>query len=77
VASLDGSQPRDLGLRGSNADGSNGYYPKKLGGCIMPATGGDGSNYGKGTFREGAVTIGNLPDSVDDKIQANIVAAGD
>lgn len=53
-----------------------GYSPKKLQGAIILGTGGDGSNGGTGTFYEGAMTIGNPPDSVDDKIQANVVAAG-
>ncbi len=55
---------------------SPGYAPKTLEGAIILGTGGDGSNYGTGTFYEGAMTIGNPPDSVDDAIQANIVAAG-
>lgn len=53
-----------------------GYSPKKLQGAIILGTGGDGSNGGTGTFYEGAMTIGNPPDSTDDKIQANVVAAG-
>jgi hypothetical protein len=53
-----------------------GYSPKKLNGAIILGTGGDGSNNAKGTFFEGAITYGNPPDSVDDQIQANIVAAG-
>jgi hypothetical protein len=52
------------------------YSPKKLEGAIILGTGGDGSNTGTGTFFEGAMTLGNPPDSVDDLIQANIVAAG-
>jgi hypothetical protein len=55
---------------------TGGYSPKKLEGAIILGTGGDGSNAGTGTFYEGAMTIGNPPDSVDDKVQANIVAAG-
>jgi hypothetical protein len=55
---------------------SGGYSPKKLQGAIILGTGGDGSNGGTGTFYEGAMTNGNPPDSVDDAIQANIVAAG-
>ena len=55
---------------------SPGYSPKKLQGAIILGTGGDGSNGGTGTFYEGAMTSGNPPDSVDDAIQANIVAAG-
>ena len=52
------------------------YYPKKLQGAIFLGTGGDGSPGGTGTFYEGVITIGNPPDSIDDKVQANIVAAG-
>ena len=52
------------------------YYPKKLQGAIFLGTGGDGSPGGTGTFYEGVMTIGNPPDSIDDKVQANIVAAG-
>lgn len=52
------------------------YYPKKLQGALFLGTGGDGSPGGTGTFYEGVVTIGNPPDSIDDKVQANIVAAG-
>jgi hypothetical protein len=55
---------------------SPGYSPKKLQGAIILGTGGDGSNGGTGTFYEGAMTAGNPPDSVDDAVQANIVAAG-
>jgi non-reducing end alpha-L-arabinofuranosidase len=73
---LDRLRPRARGPRGSNADRPDGYYPKKLGGCIIRDTGGDGSNHGKGTSREGALTIGDSPDSVDDHIQVNLVAAG-
>lgn len=55
---------------------SPGYAPKTLEGAIILGTGGDGSNYGVGTFYEGAMTMGNPPDAVDDAIQANVVAAG-
>jgi hypothetical protein len=55
---------------------SPGYSPKKLQGAIILGTGGDGSNGGTGTFFEGAMTAGNPSDSVDEQIQANIVAAG-
>jgi non-reducing end alpha-L-arabinofuranosidase len=47
-----------------------------LQGVIILGTGGDGSNGGRGTFFEGAMISGNPPDSVDDVVQANIVAAG-
>jgi hypothetical protein len=55
---------------------SPGYSPKKLQGAIIVGTGGDGSNTATGTFFEGAMTAGNPPDSVDDAIHANIIAAG-
>jgi hypothetical protein len=53
-----------------------GYSPKKLQGAIILGTGGDGSNTGTGTFFEGAITSGVPSDSVDDAVQANIIAAG-
>ena len=53
-----------------------GYTPMKKQGAIVLGTGGDGSNYGAGTFFEGAITSGNPPDATDDAVQANIVAAG-
>jgi hypothetical protein len=53
-----------------------GYTPQKKQGAIILGTGGDGSNGGTGTWFEGAVTIGAPPDSTDDAVQANIVAAG-
>jgi hypothetical protein len=53
-----------------------GYSPMKKQGAIILGTGGDGSNNAKGTFFEGVITKGNPPDSADDAVQANIVAAG-
>lgn len=53
-----------------------GYSPRKLQGAIVLGNGGDGSDGGAGTFFEGVMTIGNPPDSVDDLVQANIIAAG-
>ncbi|HEX7507788.1 MAG TPA: arabinofuranosidase catalytic domain-containing protein [Polyangia bacterium] len=53
-----------------------GYSPMNKQGAIILGTTGDGSNYGKGTFFEGAITSGNPPDATDDAVQANIVAAG-
>jgi hypothetical protein len=53
-----------------------GYSPQKKQGAIILGTGGDGSNTGVGIWFEGAMTMGAPPDSVDDQIQANIVAAG-
>ena len=53
-----------------------GYTPQKKSGAIILGTGGDGSNGGTGTWFEGAMTVGVPPDSADDAVQANIVAAG-
>ena len=53
-----------------------GYSPRKLQGAIVLGNGGDGSDGGAGTFFEGVMTIGCPPDSVDDKVQKNIAAAG-
>ena len=65
------------GHRPSNAGGSGAdYYPLKLQGGIVLGTGGDNSHSGIGTFFEGAITIGCPPDSTEDSVQANIVAAG-
>jgi hypothetical protein len=88
IVMLKGPSGNHFTLKGGNAqsgalttmwDGvrpSPGYAPKKLQGAIILGTGGDGSNGGTGTFYEGAMTAGNPPDSVDDAIQANVVAAG-
>jgi hypothetical protein len=53
-----------------------GYSPQKKDGAIILGTGGDGSNTGTGIWYEGAMTMGAPSDSVDDAVQANIVAAG-
>ncbi len=53
-----------------------GYAPKHLEGAIILGTGGDGSNGGAGTFYEGAMTMGNPSDEIDDAIQANIIEVG-
>jgi hypothetical protein len=87
TAMLKGPSGNAMGLKAGNAqsgkletkwDGKRpaGYAPKKLEGSIVLGTGGDGSDFGKGTFFEGVMTSGNPPDSVDDAVQANIVAAG-
>jgi hypothetical protein len=52
------------------------YSPKKLQGAIILGTAGDGSSGATGTFYEGAITIGNPADSVDNAVRANVVAAG-
>src|SRR5512140_314503 len=88
TAILKGPDANTFTLKGGNAQSgtlttmwnssrpSPNYYPKKLEGAIILGTGGDGSNGGTGTFYEGAMTIGNPSDAIDDAIQANIVAAG-
>ncbi len=53
-----------------------GSSPMKKHGAIILGTGGDGSNNAKGTYYEGAITNGNPPDTTDDAVQANIIAAG-
>jgi hypothetical protein len=53
-----------------------GYSPMKKEGAIVLGIGGDNSHTGEGTFFEGCMTAGVPPDSADDAVQANIVAAG-
>ena len=53
-----------------------GYTPMKKTGGIILGTGGDGSASGTGTWFEGAMTTGAPPDSADNDVQANVVAAG-
>ncbi len=48
----------------------------KLQGSIILGIGGDNSWSGDGTFYEGALTSGRPTDTVEDSVQANIVAAG-
>jgi hypothetical protein len=88
TAMLKGPSGNAMGLKAGNAQSGKletkwngkrtpgGFSPKKLEGSIVLGTGGDGSDYGKGTFFEGAMTSGNPPDATDDLVQANIVAAG-
>ncbi len=53
------------------------YDPMRKQGAILLGNGGDNSNSSQGTFYEGAITAAGTfpPDSVDQKVQANIVAA--
>jgi len=53
-----------------------GYTPMSLEGAIVLGTGGDNSNWGLGSFFEGAMTSGYPSDAVESAVQANIVAAG-
>ena len=84
---LKGPSGGKMGLKAGNAqsgkletkwDGNRppGYSPMKKQGSIILGTGGDGSDYGKGTFWEGCITSGNPTDATDDLVQENIVAAG-
>jgi len=54
------------------------YDPMRKQGAILLGNGGDNSNSSQGTFYEGAMTAaGTFPtDDTDQKVQANIVAAG-
>ena len=84
---LKGPSGNAFGLKAGNAQSGTlqtkwngkrpaGYSPMKKQGAIILGTGGDGSNYGQGTFFEGVITSGNPADATDDAVQANIVAAG-
>jgi hypothetical protein len=53
-----------------------GYAPMRKQGAIVLGIGGDNSDASVGTFYEGVMTSGYSSPATDDKIQANIVAAG-
>jgi hypothetical protein len=59
-----------------DGDRPNGYNPMKKQGAIILGIGGDNSNGAGGEFFEGVMTAGNAEGTVDDAVQANIVAAG-
>ena len=52
------------------------YVPMKKQGAIVLGIGGDNSDFGVGTFYEGAMTASYTSDATDDAVQANIVALG-
>jgi hypothetical protein len=54
----------------------NGYATLNKQGGIVLGIGGDNAAGAAGNFFEGCICAGVPPDSIDDKIQANIVAAG-
>ncbi len=54
----------------------SGYIPMNLAGGVVLGTGGDNSNWGQGSFFEGAMTSGYPTDDTENAVQANIVAAG-
>jgi non-reducing end alpha-L-arabinofuranosidase len=60
----------------SSIVGNTSYQPMRKQGAVLLGTGGDNSNGGQGDFYEGVMTMGIAADSVDDAVQANIVAAG-
>jgi hypothetical protein len=51
------------------------YDPMRKQGAIVLGNGGDNSNSSQGTFYEGVMTAGYPTDAVDQKVQANVVAA--
>jgi len=51
------------------------YDPMRKQGAIVLGNGGDNSNGSQGTFYEGVMTAGYPTDAVDQKVQADIVAA--
>jgi hypothetical protein len=82
-----GSVPGHWAIKGGDAqegplkvyfDGKRapGYAPMRKQGAIVLGIGGDNSDGSVGTFYEGVMTSGYSLDTTDDKIQANIVAAG-
>lgn len=68
------AQSGALGVKYDGPRPSPGYDPMRKQGALELGVGGDGSGGGTGVFFEGAVTSGSPPDSVDDAVQANIVA---
>jgi hypothetical protein len=87
TAMLAGPSGNRFVLKGGDAQSGNlatkydgprpaGYSPQKKQGAIILGVGGDNSHTGEGTFFEGCMTSGVPPDSADDAVQANIVAAG-
>ena len=87
TAMLKGPSGNRFALKGGDAqsgalatkyDGARpaGYSPQKKQGAIILGIGGDNSHTGEGTFFEGCMTSGVPSDSVDDAVEANIVAAG-
>ena len=88
TAIVKGAPNNQWSVRGGNAqtgslttywDGarpSGGYNPMSKEGAIILGIGGDNSNGGQGTFYEGVMTASYPSDDTENKVQANIVAAG-
>ena len=53
-----------------------GYIPAKKQGVIALGTGGDMSDWGQGTFFEGAMVTGYPSDATENAVQANVVSVG-
>jgi hypothetical protein len=81
----------EFSLKGGNAQSGSlvsyykgalpgGYNPMKKQGAIVLGSGGDccatNTNQSEGTFYEGAIVSGYPPDTTENAVQANIVAAG-
>jgi hypothetical protein len=71
------SQQGDLKTMWDGRRVNNSYDPMRKQGAILLGNGGDNSVGSQGTFYEGAMTAGGTfpSDAVDQKVQANIVAA--
>ena len=52
------------------------YTPMKKQGAIVLGMGGDNSDFGVGTFYEGAMTANYTSDATDKAVHANILEAG-
>lgn len=87
TAMLKGDSGNHWALKGGDAqtgrlatlyDGARpeGYHPMKKQGAIVLGIGGDNSDFGVGTFYEGAMVSHYTSEEADAAVQANIVAAG-
>merc|ERR1711879_1129940 len=81
------SKPAHFTLKGGDAQSGSletlyngqqppGYSPFKKQGAIVLGIGGDNSDFGVGTFYEGAMTANYTSDATDNAVHANIVLAG-
>ena len=70
--------PRIINQKATRPELISSYDPMRKQGAILLGNGGDNSNSSQGTFYEGAMTAaGTFPtEETNQKIQANIVAAG-
>lgn len=87
VTAIVKGEPNHWAIRGGDGAGGSlstfydgvrpdgGYYPMKKQGAILLGVGGDNSNRAQGTFYEGVMTSGYPSDDIENRVQANIVAA--